>query len=112
MENYILQQPLDKRRNFTKFRISAHNLAIETGRYTKPIKTPVNKRACFHCKQIENEFHVIFECPLYDEESNILEKKLESFSSISLHPCMENFLIIMSASHGYHEVGTAAGVHY
>ena len=33
-ENYLIQFPMHVRRNFTKLRISAHNLAIETGRYT------------------------------------------------------------------------------
>ena len=67
-ENYIKQFPLSMRRILTKFRISAHNLAIETGRYTKPIKIPIENRKCFHCSQVEDQFHVIFECNLYSEE--------------------------------------------
>ena len=66
LENYILQFPSHFRRNFTKLRISAHNLAIETGRYTKPAPTPIEKRLCFHCKEFETEFHFISKCPLYD----------------------------------------------
>ena len=69
LENYIVQFPLYVRRNLSKLRISAHNLAIETGRYikVKAAKTQViDKRLCLYCKQIESEFHLIFECHLYD----------------------------------------------
>ena len=55
LENYLLQFPTHIRRNFSKLRISAHNLAIETGRYTKPVQTPIEKRTCFHCNEIETE---------------------------------------------------------
>ena len=40
--------PLSKRRSFTKLRVSSHRLAIETGRYTRPI-TPRSQRFCNHC---------------------------------------------------------------
>ena len=61
LENDLLQFPFHVRRNLTKLRISAHNLAIETGRYSRPIETPIEKRLCFHCKQVETEFHFIFD---------------------------------------------------
>ena len=51
IENYVLSCPLETRRNFTKFRISAHSLAIETGRYTKP-KTPREERICTLCNRL------------------------------------------------------------
>ena len=34
MENYMFQNQLSRRVNFTKIRISCHPLAIKTGRYT------------------------------------------------------------------------------
>ena len=58
-----------------KFRISAHNLAIETGRYTKP-KTPIENRLCIHCTQneVETEKHFLLNCSLYNNErQNLLE---------------------------------------
>ena len=58
LEKYVLHFPLHKRRNITKLRISAHNLKIETGRYTVP-KTPIENRKCFHFGMIEDEFHFI-----------------------------------------------------
>ena len=59
----------EQRQQFTKFRISNHKLAIETGRYTKPF-TPRDKRLCSLCNNdtaIENELHLIFDCPSYSK---------------------------------------------
>jgi hypothetical protein len=66
LENYVASHKCDKRRNFSNFRISAHKLAIETGRYTRPF-TPECERICLICNSgcIENEYHVLLECPLY-----------------------------------------------
>ena len=52
--------PVRKRQTFSKLRISAHTLAIETGRYTQP-KTPLEQRKCSLCDtgSIENEEHVV-----------------------------------------------------
>ena len=59
LENYVTQLPLNTRRNLTKLRISAHNLAIETGRYNNTISSitskPIDKRLCHHCKTVESE---------------------------------------------------------
>ena len=40
LENYVSCYNIAKRRNFTKLRISSHHLAIEKGRYTRPIMAP------------------------------------------------------------------------
>ena len=79
LENYVLQFPLSIRRNLSKLRISAHNLAIETGRYskTKNKNDNYNKRLSFHCKNIESEFHLIFECNLYLDERKIFADCVE-----------------------------------
>jgi hypothetical protein len=43
----------------TKLRLSAHSLAIETGRYCKPI-IPANERFCKACKdKVEDEHHFL-----------------------------------------------------
>ena len=55
----------DKRIIITKWRLSSHNLKIETGRYTTP-PTPGGKRVCSECTPaVEDEHHVVFQCPLY-----------------------------------------------
>ena len=48
----------------SRWRLSNHDLKIETGRYTKPC-TPREERLCNVCNSIEDEYHVIFVCPLY-----------------------------------------------
>ena len=49
----------------SKFRVSSHRLEIEVGRWTKPNKTPIENRKCRICGTVEDEFHFLFECPLY-----------------------------------------------
>lgn len=49
-----------------KFRVQAHSLNIETGRYCK---TPLSQRVCALCDtgSIEDEFHFILTCPAFSE---------------------------------------------
>jgi hypothetical protein len=50
----------------TRLVVSSHNLEIETGRWKRPIIQP-NNRFCPHCPmKIGDEYHLIFECHLYD----------------------------------------------
>ena len=106
-ENYVLQFPQSIRRNLTKLRISAHTLAIETGRYTKPLKTPIVKRTCFHCNQIEDEFHLIFNCELYAAERSKLSETLQECTTLNVYPSIDAFNSIMSCLNGDAEVGRA-----
>lgn len=48
----------------TKYRLSAHRLAIEQGRYNQTVRS---RRICRFCtlNRIEDEFHFILECPKY-----------------------------------------------
>lgn len=62
--------PKFNRSLITKIRISAHQLAIETGRYMKP-PLPVPERFCKNCKnKVEDEKHFILYCPLYKNLRN------------------------------------------
>jgi ssDNA-specific exonuclease RecJ len=55
--------PSRYRSAFAKFRCDVAPLRIETGRYEKK---NVNERVCFICHdQIEDEKHVLLDCPLY-----------------------------------------------
>ena len=63
---YHLRKPIPKKcmTYLTKFRLSSHSLAVETGRYRD---VPCSNRFCFSCKDdIEDEFHFILKCPLYE----------------------------------------------
>ena len=61
----------------TRWRLSNHDLKIETGRYTKPM-TPRAERKCDLCNVIEDEHHVVFVCPTYDTVRNGHETLLSS----------------------------------
>ena len=53
------------RQSICKIRVSAHSLNIETGRYKNIIRS---ERKCTNCSKgdIEDEKHVIVDCPLYE----------------------------------------------
>ena len=42
-------------------------LAIETGRWHKSDNIPLENRKCQNCYTLEDEFHFILECPLYQD---------------------------------------------
>ena len=50
----------------SRWRLSNHRLEIEVGRYTKP-KTPRSDRVCTLCNVIEDEEHVVYTCPRYQQ---------------------------------------------
>ena len=52
--------------SLTKFRLSSHDLAIETGRYTN---MPRDQRICLQCNMnmVETEYHFLLVCPKYRE---------------------------------------------
>ena len=81
-----------------KFRTSAHSLEIERGRYAKP-KTPVEKQICNVCdhKAVEDEFHFLIQCPLYQEERIKMFAAYDTeIGSINVLSDVEKFILIMS----------------
>ena len=50
---------------FTRFRVSSHSLAVETGRWNRKGRgrLPMEERLC-SCGEIQNEVHVMSQCPL------------------------------------------------
>ena len=65
----------------TRWRLSNHNLKIETGRYTRPY-TERKDRICTMCSSIEDEHHVVFSCPRYDDVRANHTQLLEQSSTI------------------------------
>ena len=51
----------------SKLRTSCHSLEVERGLYTNPI-TPLERRLCFVCREIEDEIHFIMHCQLFETE--------------------------------------------
>ena len=70
----------------TKLRISAHSLAIETGRYGTT-KIPADQRFCKFCPtNVEDEVHFLFQCPQYNllrNEYNIPFINIYDFNQIN-----------------------------
>ena len=66
------------RKAFTRFRVSSHMLAVETGRWNRRGRgrLPIEERLC-SCGLVQSEEHVIGYCPV----SQILREKYE-FTSI------------------------------
>ena len=69
---------------------------IETGRYGLN-RLPVNERLCDNCNVLEDEFHVLLKCTLYNDIRNVLFDKICNITSNFLDLTMqEQFLEIMS----------------
>ena len=81
------------RKMFTRLRTSSHFLEIERGRY-------VNKnecdRLCAVCGVVENEFHFIMVCPVYNDlRYEFLHKINNMFPFLQQYSLYEQFLFFM-----------------
>ena len=89
MENYLSSRScirdLESRKCLSRLRISAHNLEIERGRYTRPI-TPIENRICNLCKlETGDEIHFLIKCKKLDKV-----RKPYISSIVSLNPNFNN----------------------
>ena len=81
--------------DFSKLRLSNHILEIEKGRFTKIHK---DSRFCKYCKNqsIEDEFHFILSCRLYNDNREKLFRKIYTNNPIFEHlDDKEKFLYVM-----------------
>ena len=76
LEKYLMLENCKSTNELTKFRISAHDLEIEKGRY---YNIPPDKRYCKLCKNdaVEDEIHFLLQCPKLETE------RLEFIKNIS-----------------------------
>ena len=89
MEKYLMFDDFKLRRTLCRFRISAHDLRIEPGRYSK---NPTDRadRICTWCNinEVEDEFHLLLRCKLFKDEREILFNKVtlinKNFDSLNL----------------------------
>ena len=70
-ESYLsVDIPRRLKKQIARFRTGSHNLEIEVGRHNK---IALDDRVCKHCRDncnrsvIEDEFHVLLECPKYED---------------------------------------------
>lgn len=76
-EHYVRNHIMSRARRsaLAKFRCGVAPLRIETGRYER---LSLDKRICFNCTaKVENEEHVLLECPLYNDIRRELFGKIE-----------------------------------
>jgi len=65
---YLNDVTIDKFRfNLCRLRVSSHKLEIESVRWHKPESIPYQERKCQNCNVLEDEFHFLFECSLYND---------------------------------------------
>ena len=71
VQSYLTQGvPAKYKKYISKFRLSAHSLKVETGRYDA---TARENRLCTMCnlEDIEDEYHFILKCPNYTDIRNL-----------------------------------------
>ena len=74
-EKYLcVLKDVSVRKSFTRLRISAHNLPIETGRHKRPTKTPPDQRFCSSCSEIGNECHYILTCSKFSQPCKTIDR--------------------------------------
>ena len=83
-ETYLsISIPKHHRSALAKFRCGVAPIRLETGRFEN---LPEEERKCFACDSVENECHVICECPVYDDLRNFLFSKasdvIQNFNSL------------------------------
>ena len=98
-ENYLtVITDRNIRKNFTRLRISAHNLPIEKGRHRRPQKTPINERFCDTCneREIGDETHIIMFCKFFETQRESLFRKIcEIHPDFSSTDTFQKFNFIM-----------------
>jgi hypothetical protein len=98
MENYLSLLPLEQRKSLSRFRISAHNLAIERGRYARP-PTPIENRTCPQCPdKVEDELHVLTECSsLTNDRASLFTDIIRICPQFEYLDNEQSFIYMMSA---------------
>ena len=47
--------------------MSCHRLAIESWRWARPNRIPVDERIWQECSELEDEYNFVIECKLFDD---------------------------------------------
>ena len=77
-------------------------LEIERERHTRPI-TPLHKRLCPSCNEIEDERHFVFDCPIYRDEGIKLYEKIHTVNP-SYVEMMPNHKYIYSFTSNHRQI--------
>ena len=81
MEKYLEILPdRRQRKSLAAFRISAHKLQIERGRY---VRKNVEDRLCNSCNKIDDEIHLLCKCVKYQSlRNNMFDNIYKSFNVV------------------------------
>jgi hypothetical protein len=85
--------------NIARFRVSSHNLRIETGRHENP-KIPVEERICNKCpsNEIEDEMHCLLNCSSHlTHRTKLIAKVCEVVPNFLHLNKLEQFKILLSS---------------
>ena len=97
-EQYLKIMNCNHRRSLAKLRTSTHSLEIEMGRRRN---IPSENRLCRQCNlgKVEDELHLVVECPLYEDERKALYDVVEKACPTHFvsHNHEQKFLYIMSS---------------
>ena len=96
LENYLTEvKNVSVRQKVTKFRLSNHRLAIETGRHNG---LKIEQRVCSFCQdKIEDEAHFLFQCPTFRHlRQRYLEPIIEHIRGFEFFPTEFKLRAIMS----------------
>ena len=101
----INERNIKLRSLITKLRVSNHDLAVETGRYSD---TARNKRVCCLCNNgIEDEIHFLFECSeLTDQQKRRDDLISYNFTNYRLLSCFDKFFYMLQNEKATHILGT------
>ena len=97
-DKYYLAHPNKiTRQKISKFRVSDHDLLIETGRYKK---IPREERVCSVCKMLDDEVHFFFHCKINEKFRVSLYKYYNEKYSIdpTTKGDLENLVLILNPS--------------
>ena len=84
-------------------------MQIETGRYER---LPLESRLCSQCNSVENECHVICDCPLYEDLRNTLfeyaKAVIQNFETLNsqdkMRAVLSNTAIVKYTAKILHEI--------
>ena len=97
-EAYVKQiMPFPFRSALAKIRCGVAPIRIETGRYGSR-RIPVEERVCMNCvNEIEDEFHVLMKCELYDDlRMELVEKAYQILPEFAMISEREKFNVLLS----------------
>ena len=105
IEKYLEVKERNLRKSLTAFRISAHKLNIERGRY---LNLKVEDRLCNVCMVIEDEIYALCQCKkfsllreqMYQTVFNTLKRELVDTNAYKLQPSLSERVIV--DGHGCH----------